>query len=149
MVIRDIDILKEMDDVSVGTSIVFHDDDQRKLFEKCTLPNEDRFRALARLKNEGIDTYALICPVIPFITDVKKLIDEVEPFVDSIWIYPLEIKSKEDKNWINVHFLIGESFTDFLEEYEDIVSSKDHPYWGRLASRLREERKDMKINIRL
>ncbi len=147
LVVRDIDLLKKMGDASVGTSIAFQDDDQKKLFEKCTSPNKDRYRALAKFKEEDIDTYALICPVIPFITDTKALINEVQPFVDRIWIYPLEIKSTEDKNWEKVHSIIDEHFPEILTDLEKIVLSTDSPYWERLSARLEKESKDLKIDL--
>ena len=82
LVTRDIDLLTKID--SVGFSIAFQDEDVRKLFERRAPPNRERMDALKKIKEAGIETYTLICPVMPFITDVESLIDLVAPYSDTI-----------------------------------------------------------------
>jgi len=147
LVLRDIDILKKMSGSSIGISISFQDDVDRKLFEANTMSNENRVLAVKKLKKEGIETYALICPVMPFITDVEVLIDEVRPFVDSIWINPLSIGSVEDKNWKKIRPILEEHFPEILEKFEEIIFSTDHAYWKELRQHLKNIKIDLKIEI--
>ncbi len=151
LVLRDIDILKKMSGSSIGISIAFQNDVDRKLFEANTMSNEDRIEAVKKLKKEGIETYALICPVMPFITDVEILIDEVHPFVDSIWINPLSIRSVEDKNWKKTRPILENHFPEILEKFEEIIFSIDHTYWKELRQHLKnieiDEEVDLKIQI--
>ncbi|MEW5921596.1 MAG: radical SAM protein [Bacillota bacterium] len=65
LVLRDIDMLKEMQALEVGLSITTADDDVRKLFEPGTPPIEDRIKALDELHKAGIKTYAMIAPMLP------------------------------------------------------------------------------------
>ena len=65
LVLRDIDILKEMKTVQVGFSIPTADDGVRKLFEPHAPPIGERIRALDELHKAGIRTYAMIAPILP------------------------------------------------------------------------------------
>lgn len=149
LVIRDIDLLKKMDDASVGTSIAFQDDVVRRLFEENTIPNRDRIQAIAKLKEEGIETYVLICPVMPYITKVEVLIEEVHPYADTIWIYPLEIKSKEDKNWKKIQSLLEQHFPEIVDRFEEIAFSTNHTYWKELRQHLESIKIKDNINLKL
>ena len=71
LVVRDKDLLKEMNDASVSVSVAFTNNDVRQQFEANTKDTEARIEALRILKDSGIKTSALLCPVIPFITEVK------------------------------------------------------------------------------
>ena len=65
LVLRDIDIIKEFQDIEVGLSVTTADDSIRKLFEPDAPPIPDRIQALGTLHNAGIRTYAMIAPVLP------------------------------------------------------------------------------------
>jgi len=149
LVLRDIDILKKMSGSSIGISIAFQNDVDRKSFEAKTMSNEDRVEAVKKLKKEGIETYALICPVMPFITDVEVLIDEVYPFVDSIWINPLSIGSVEDKNWKKTKLILEKHFPEISEKFEEIIFSTDHTYWKELRRQLKNIKIDEDVNLKI
>ena len=121
LVARDIDLLKAMEGASAGISLAFQDESVRKLFESKAPPNEQRLAGLKQLKAAGISTYALICPVIPFITDVDRLVKQVEPWADSIWVYPLEMKSENDRNWQNTRAILEQHFPHLTEDIKRIV----------------------------
>ncbi|MFA5079176.1 MAG: radical SAM protein [Dehalococcoidia bacterium] len=65
LVLRDIDILKEMRDLEVGLSITTMDDSIRKMFEPHAPPVKARIKALAELRAQGITTFAMIAPMLP------------------------------------------------------------------------------------
>jgi DNA repair photolyase len=65
LVLRDMDVLKQGRDFEVGLSITTADDDIRRLFEPRAPAIEDRIRALDRLHEAGIRTYAMIAPMLP------------------------------------------------------------------------------------
>jgi DNA repair photolyase len=65
LVLRDIDIFKEMSDIEVGLTITTADDSIRKLFEPHAPPIKDRIKALVELHKEGIRTYAMVAPMLP------------------------------------------------------------------------------------
>jgi DNA repair photolyase len=65
LVLRDIDILKAGRDFEVGFSITTADDSIRLLFEPNAPPINDRIKALEKLHQAGIRTYAMIAPILP------------------------------------------------------------------------------------
>ncbi len=151
LVCRDIDILKEMKDASVSVSVAFNDNSTRRLFEANTMDTENRIGALRKLKGAGIKTSALICPVIPYITDVMPLIDTLAPLADTIWIYGLSMDDPSGPNWENVKRILAEHYSDRQKRIEEVILSKDHPYWQQLKSSLSDlkEEQGLELNIHL
>ncbi len=147
LLLRDVDLLKEMPHASGGVSIAFQDDSVRRLFEEETIPNRDRIRAIARLKEEGVETYVLICPVMPYITETETLMDEAQPYADTIWIYSLSMKSRGNKNWLKIRPVLEEHFSEIIERFEEVVFSDHHSYWRELRRQL--EHIGMRDNINL
>ena len=133
LVVRDIDILKEMNEASISVSVAFNDNQTRRLFEFNTIYTEKRVEALHQLKEAGISTSALLCPVIPYITDTIPLIDMLEPYTDVIWIYGLNIKDPSGQNWLNCQKILNRHFPDLLEKVEPAIFSRDHNYWSQFA----------------
>ncbi|MGI9570010.1 MAG: SPL family radical SAM protein [Desulfobulbia bacterium] len=149
LVVRDMDLLKEMDHASVSVSVAFNDNHIRQQFETKTIDTEDRIAALSKLREAGIKTSALICPVIPFITDVVPLVDMLEPHTDVIWIYGLSINERSDKNWQHVQDILNCHFPKLKEQIESAVFSADHSYWIQLGQELEKLQKDRQLNLNI
>jgi DNA repair photolyase len=149
LVTRDADVLARMPDSSAGVSIAFPDENVRRLFEPHAPPNEARIRALEALKAAGVTTYALVCPVMPFITDVEALVDAVAPHVDTVWFYALAMQRDTDRNWRSVRAVLDQHFPGLRELYEDIAFSPEHAYWGRLRGTLRDLAADVGPEMRI
>ncbi len=136
LVVRDIDILAKMDDASISVSVAFNDNTIRRYFEINTINTEDRIEALKTLKKAGIKTSALLCPVIPFITEVKPLIKELVSCTEKIWIYGISILDRSDLNWKNVDTILKEHFSELSEKIEEVIFDKEHSYWKELRQEL-------------
>jgi DNA repair photolyase len=149
LVVRDMDILKEMGNASVSVSIAFNDNLIRQEFEANTIDTETRIEALPELRASGIKTGGLICPVIPYITEVKPLIDLLSPHTDRIWIYGLSVRKPSDRYWVNLQGILARSFPKLKGRIEKVVFRKDHPYWLQLRQDLRdmERKSDLNLNI--
>lgn len=70
LVTRDIDLFKRMSRVEVGVTITGHNDGLARLFEPGAPPPSARLSAVKRLIQEGIETYVMIGPVLPMISDI-------------------------------------------------------------------------------
>ena len=149
LMVRDIDLFAKMKGSSVGISTPFQDERVRQLFEPNAPPNERRIEALKKLKQAGIETYTLICPVMPFITDVELLIEMATPHADTIWIYALSMEKETDRNWQNVKRILNDHFPDMTEKYKQIAFSKDQPYWAELRGELEKLQREKKLNLRI
>jgi len=149
LVVRDIDILKEMKDASVSVSVAFKNNEVRQQLEASTKDTEKRIEALKILKESGIKTAALLCPVIPYITDVKPLIETLAPITETIWIYPLSILDKNEVSWQNIKKILEENYPKKKEEIESIIFSKDHPYWLELRENLNKIKNENQLNLNI
>jgi DNA repair photolyase len=149
LVVRDIDILKKMSNASVSVSVAFNDNQTRRLFEANTMDTERRIDALCQLKEAGIQTGALLCPVIPHITDTIQLIDMLQPYADVIWIYGLSINDPLDQNWLKIQRILNNQYPELTEKIESAIFSKNHSYWTQLRENLEVLKKDRKLNLNI
>ena len=149
LVTRDIDLITKLPDSSVGFSIAFQDEQTRQLFEKQAPSNKERIDALKKLKNSGIETYTLICPVMPFITDIESVIELVAPYSDTIWVYKLHMESENDENWLNVKSILGRHFPELTEQCQKIAFSKNHSYWKGIRHKLEEIKSKKCLNLKI
>lgn len=149
LVVRDKDLLKKMTDASVSVSVAFNDNDTRRLFEANTMDTQVRFEALRKLRDAGIKTSALICPIIPYITDVMPLIEQLVPLTDFIWIYGLSVEQPTDRSWLNMNTILKRHYPKEQQEIEKVVFSKNHPYWIDLREKLFEIKDSRKLNLHI
>lgn len=147
LVVRDIDILKEMKNAAVSVSVAFNDNSTRRLFEAETMDTEKRVEALRRLKQAGVRTGALVCPVIPYITNAVELIDLLVPHTDRIWVYGLAINDRLGQNWSTVQKILRRHVPDLIEPIRAAVLSKEDLYWTRLRENLTVLKNDRLLNL--
>ena len=83
LVLRDIEILEKFKDIEVGFSITTADEKIRKLFEPGASPIKERIHALDVLHSRGIQTFAMIAPLLP---GADGLIEELSGKVDHVLI---------------------------------------------------------------
>jgi DNA repair photolyase len=149
LVVRDLDLLKDMGNASVSVSVAFTDNSVRQQFEARTRDTEARIEALQTLRAAGVKTSALICPVIPYITDVTALIEMVAPHTDVIWIYGLSMRERTGRNWQNVRNILHTHFPDVKAQIDTIVFSHEHAYWTQLRQALLELQQERALNLNI
>ncbi len=149
LVLRDMDLLKEMDSATVSVSVAFNDNQTRELFEASTVNTEKRLEALRQLKEAGVKTGALLCPVIPYITDTIQFIELLAPYTDVVWIYGLSINDPSGQNWLNVKKILKRQFSGISEQIESAIFSKDHRFWSQLRNELEALKKDRQLNLNI
>lgn len=147
LVLRDIDLLQKMRNVHVNVSVAFNDDQTRQHFEAGTMETEKRIDALHQLKDAGVGTGALICPIIPFITDTTALLDKLLPHSVAVWIYGLSVQDHTDPGWQNVLGILNKHFPDMKERIESVVLSKDHVYWSELRQELMDIQNETDVEL--
>lgn len=81
LVLRDLDLLKQFQDVEVGLSVPTGNDRVREIFESSSPPIPDRLETLKTLHQEGIKTFAMIAPILP---RTETLIESLAGNVDYI-----------------------------------------------------------------
>jgi DNA repair photolyase len=70
LVLRDLDLLERMKDrVDVGFTITTFNSEAQSIFEPYASSVNDRVKALGKLNEAGIDTWAFIAPILPHATE--------------------------------------------------------------------------------
>ncbi len=85
LVLRDIDLLKQIPGIEVGFSISMPNERARQLFEPGAKPVERRVAALKMLRKESVATFAFIAPILPGITDLPTIFESLEGKVDDVF----------------------------------------------------------------
>ncbi len=91
LVLRDIDLLKEFKNITVGLTITTLSEEWSKTFEpNASIPSE-RLKALQTFNEEKIRTYAFIGPILPHVSDnfesLFAIVKEIEKTGDKRVIF--------------------------------------------------------------
>lgn len=138
LVLRDLDIIKELDDPLVSFSINTLDEDFRSDMD-CASTIEERIEAMKVLHENNIRTTCFISPIFPGITDVKKIIEKCAPYADYVWLENLNLRG-EFKYKILAY--INDKYPHLKELYNDIYNKKQNDYWENLAQDIEEYAKE-------
>lgn len=135
LVIRDIDILKQIKNARVGLSIGLNNEDDRKLFESRCDTYSQRINALQALHEAGIENYVFISPIFPFLTDYKQIIKDTYKIVDFILVENLNLRGKSKQQILN---LIAENYPQLAGEYQKIFTDKqaNFMYWDMIKDEI-------------
>lgn len=149
LVVRDIDLLQQMDGANVSVSVAFDDDRTRELFEADTMATRRRIDALQTLRDAGIGTSAMLCPVVPYITDPMPLIEALAPCTDTIRVYGLSVQEPTQRCWTNVREILSRHFPDLKSDTESAVLDREHPYWQGLRQELQDVKESRGLDLRI
>ena len=92
LVTRDLDILRETPDVSVGFSIPTDDDRVRHILEPQAPPIAARLQALARVHAAGLHTWVFVAPMLPMHPD--RLYEAIAPHIDHLMVDRLNYRQQ-------------------------------------------------------
>ena len=119
LVLRDMDLLCELNNCDVGMTITSLDDEFRKRFEPFSSSVSDRINCLKTLHEAGIKTYVFIGPIFPKIVDFVKIIEEVSGYVDSLMAESLNTKCG---NWANIKAVLDIFYPEISALYKQHIS---------------------------
>ncbi len=133
---RDIDILKKInrkDRAIVSFSFSSVNDEISAIFEPGVPPPSERLKTLTFFKNEGIACGMFLLPVIPFITDTPKLMEDTirkasEVNLDFIIFGGMTLKEGRQKDYF--FKILKQHYPEFIVEYENIYQKNK---WGEAA----------------
>ena len=86
LVLRDLNLLKEINKISIGFTILTIDDELRRFLEPRASKISERFKALKRLKEAGIETWVFIGPILPWITDNRENLEKLVAYSHKIGV---------------------------------------------------------------
>jgi DNA repair photolyase len=118
LVLRDLNLLKQFDEVTVGWSITTDREDIKKIFEPNSPPIAARLKAAQTFHDAGIETYAFVGPILPMNPD--KLADQLIGKVDSVLIDKLNYSYKVVRSY-KEHRLEEYLQDDYFDSVRDVL----------------------------
>lgn len=119
LVLRDVDLLRDMKEVDVGFTITTLDEVIRKVFEPNSSSVRERLNAIRELSDAGIKTWVFFGPVLPYFADSEEVIDRLfsealsagvnHVLVDTLNLYP--------KVWNRVKKVLSSNYPEALDTY--------------------------------
>lgn len=145
LVLRDIDLIKQFENCEVGVTITTLDDSMRKEIEPCTSSVEDRIKVLRELKTQGIKTYVFVGPILPYVTDWKRIVETTK---DSVDFYMFENLNIAGTIWDGVKKWLIQKQPELLKKYEQIYFTKNE-YWDSVENEIDMFCKQTGINYKI
>jgi DNA repair photolyase len=133
LVVRDIDLLQQFQQASIGVSMMTIDDEVARHFEPRASAPSKRLDALRKLNDAGIRTYAFISPYIPAISNIEDIVSALEDIADEIGVEAINTKAG---NWSGVERVLTAHYPDRLEESR--LRAKEPMYWDVLEQQTRQ-----------
>ena len=134
LVVRDLDILTKMKDVTVSWSINTLDENFKNDMDRA-VSIERRIAAMKKCHEEGIRTTCFISPIFPGITQVFEIIEQIKDFCDYIWLENLNLRGNFKTQIMEY---IEKKYTDLLPLYQQIYNKNDMTYWRILDRKVTE-----------
>ena len=131
LVIRDIDLLKEMGKVTVSWSINTLDEGFQADMDKAASISR-RLDAMKRVYDAGIHTVCFIAPVFPGITDFEAIFERVKNQCDLVWLENLNLRGGFKKDIMEY---IQDNYPRLVPLYDAIYNKKDRSYFKLLEEK--------------
>lgn len=134
LILRDIDLLKQIKDVTVCMSVNTLDESFKDDMDKAS-SIKDRLDALKELHENRIYTVLFMSSIFPYITKWKEIIEISKDYVDEFWFENLNLRGSYKYSILNY---IKEKYNDLFCKYIDIYENKNNYYWNDLSKKIEE-----------
>lgn len=131
LVLRDIDILKELGNVTVSWSINTLDENFKNDMDNA-VSIKRRIEAMKQIYEEGIRTVCFVAPVFPGITNFEEIFFAVREYCDMFWLENLNLRG-EYKSYIMNY--ISEKYPELVSLYDMIYNKHDRSYFKKLEKK--------------
>ena len=131
LVVRDIDLLKEMEKVTVSWSVNTLDEKFRADMDKA-VSIERRLSAMKQVYDAGIRTVCFIAPVFPGITDIEAIFQRVKNQCDLVWLENLNLRGGFKQDILDY---IAQKYPRLVSLYDAIYHKGDRSYFHSLEER--------------
>ncbi len=141
LILRDLDLLKQMKNITVSMSINTLDEDFRKDMDNASSIQE-RLNTLKELHKNGIHTVLFMSPIFPYITNFKEIIEVSKEYIDEYWYEILNLRGDYKTR---ILFYIQDKYPEFINEYNNIYIKGNKQYWKDLSKQIKEYCEDNKV----
>ena len=134
LILRDIDLLKQMKNLIVCMSINTLDEKFRSDMDNASTIKE-RMDTLKELHSHGIYTVLFMSPIFPYITEWKEIIDLTKDYVDEYWFENLNLRGSYKKDILDY---IKNNYNEYYNDYCEIYLKNDNNYWKKLSDEIND-----------
>lgn len=134
LVLRDIDLLKALGQVTVSWSINTLDEDFKNDMDRA-VSIKRRIEAMKQVYDAGIRTVCFVSPVFPGITDFEAIFERVKDQCDLFWLENLNLRGGFKKTILDY---IAEKYPHLLSLYHAIYNQHDRGYFKVLEQKAEE-----------
>lgn len=134
LILRDIDLLKQIKNLTVSMSINTLNENFRKDMDNASTIRE-RLNTLKELHNHGIHAVLFMSPIFPFITKWKEIIEKSKEYVDEYWFENLNLRGQYKTYIMNY---IKEKYPKYYDNYVNIYLKNNKKYWHDLANEIND-----------
>lgn len=128
LVLRDLDLLKTMPNVTVSWSINTLDDSfQSDMDQAVSIVR--RLAAMKAVYDAGLRTVCFVSPIFPGITDVEAIIDRVKDQCDLVWLENLNLRGSFKADILDY---IAKQYSALCALYSEIYTKGNRAYWQEL-----------------
>lgn len=131
LVLRDMDLFKELSDCEVGLTITSMDEVVAHNFEPHTSSLKKRIDVLERLHQNGIATYAFIGPILPELTNLEAVFEAIQGKVDFVMAESLNMRCG---NRYFVEAALSAKYPQLLPAYK---AGFNKGYWDEIEATAR------------
>ena len=142
LILRDIDLLKQIKSLSVSMSINTLDENFRNDMDNASTI-EERFNTLRELHDNGIYTVLFMSPIFPYITEWKEIIEKSKNYVDEYWFENLNLRGQYKTYIMNY---IRNKYPKYYDSYVDIYIKNKKEYWISLSNDINDYCQKNNIN---
>jgi len=142
LILRDIDLLKQIKNLSVSMSINTLDENFRNDMDNASTI-EERLNTLRELHDNGIHTVLFMSPIFPYITEWKEILEKSKNYVDEYWFENLNLRGQYKTYIMNY---IKNKYPKYYDSYVDIYIKNNKEYWKKLANEINDYCQKNNIN---
>ena len=132
--VRDIDLIKELGQVTVSWSINTLDEGFKNDMDSA-VSIERRIAAMKKVYNAGIRTVCFVSPVFPGITDFEAIFERVKDQCDLFWLENLNLRGGFKKTIMDY---IADRHSELIPLYDEIYNKKNRSYFEALEQKAGE-----------
>lgn len=133
LVLRDLDLLKTMPNVTVSWSINTLDEGFQSDMDKAVSISR-RLAAMKTVYDAGLRTVCFVSPIFPGITDVEAIIERAKNQCDLIWLENLNLRGSFKADIMGY---VEEKYPELVSLYQMIYNNNDRSYWRELEQRIK------------
>jgi len=137
LVLRDVDLLKQMPNIRVGISLSTTDEKLARLTEKHAATPKQRLDAACELYKSGIPVYIFISPIFPYLSDWRAVADAADAFADMVCFENLNLRANYRTAVLD---LVKADFPEVYPQFSMLYSDKSllRDYWENEAEQIRK-----------